>query len=234
MEPAPRPSPAGVLFDAGGTLLKVRTERLAVELRARGCEPVAIDEAFWRTLALLDLDFSPGSRGGGDWYARWLARWGQGCGVPGDVMVDAWHAADRDEHLWDEPLPGAEPCLRRLRAAGLRLGVVSNSDGRVGEVLARTGLAAYLDVVVDSAVVGVAKPDPAIFAHALTALELEPDEAWYVGDNVAYDAAAADAAGLTSWVVDHRGLHTVAHPRRVGSLEQFADAVLDAVGPPTR
>ncbi len=39
---------------------------------------------------------------------------------------------------------------------------------------------------------------------------------------------AADAAGLTGWVVDHRGLHTVEHPRRVRSLEGFTDRVLAA------
>jgi hypothetical protein len=43
---------------------------------------------------------------------------------------------------------------------------------------------------------------------------------------VTYDMAAADAAGLLGWVIDHRGLHTVDHPRRVASLAEFADRVL--------
>jgi putative hydrolase of the HAD superfamily len=85
-------------------------------------------------------------------------------------------------------------------------------------------------VIVDSTLVVVHKPDPAIFTHALEPLGVEPEQAWYLGDTVAYDAAAADAAGLTSWVIDHRGLHTVEHPRRVRTLDEFAAAALAALG----
>jgi putative hydrolase of the HAD superfamily len=80
--------------------------------------------------------------------------------------------------------------------------------------------------VVDSGVVGVEKPDPAIFAYALDALDLEPAQVWYLGDTVRYDAAGAEAAGLSAWIIDHGGHHTLPYPRRVTSLESFADAVL--------
>jgi hypothetical protein len=46
---------------------------------------------------------------------------------------------------------------------------------------------------------------------------------------VVFDVAGADAAGLTSWIIDHRGLHTVPHPRRVSTLTEFADLALHAV-----
>lgn len=174
----------------------------------------------------LEDDFSPSVGEFSDWWPRWLATLAGCCGVPTQVMAEAFRETDQDQNLWDDPLPGAAECLTRLREAGIRVGVVSNADGRIAETLDRAGLASLLDVIVDSTVVGVFKPDPAIFDHALAPLGLEPAETWYLGDTVAYDAVAADAAGLVSWVIDHAGLHTVDHPRRVRSLAEFADIAL--------
>jgi HAD superfamily hydrolase (TIGR01509 family) len=217
-----------VLFDAGGTLVSVHLERLAAELRARRHEPEELDVSFWRTLVLLDSEFSPGQEGWGDWFPRWLDRWALTCGIPPADLRAAWEAADRDTSLWGAVLPGVTECLTRLRDAGIRLGVVSNADGRIAESLGRAGLAGFFDVIIDSTIAGVAKPDPRIFALALAELGTAPEATWYVGDTVAYDAAAADAAGLVSWVVDHEGLHTVPHPRRVRTLAAVADAALAA------
>jgi len=173
---------------------------------------------------MLDAQFGPHGGQLPDWWNGWLDALAGHSGVAPDVLSDAWREADGELHLWDYPIPGAVECLTRLREAGLRVGVVSNSDGRVAESLARAGLADLVEVIVDSGVVGVSKPDPAIFRYALEPLGLEPAETWYLGDTVSYDAAAADAAGLTTWLIDHRGLHTVEHPRRVSTLAAFTDA----------
>jgi putative hydrolase of the HAD superfamily len=227
------PAPEGVLFDAGGTLVQVHVERLAAGLEAAGCppDPVALDRAFWESIALLDTEFAPSSGAFEDWWRRWQARLADGCAVPVEAFREVYDALDADALLWEQPVDGAAASLDRLRDAGLPLGVVSNADGRIAEALARAGLADRFDVIVDSTVVGVHKPDPAIFEHALEPLGLRPERTWYLGDTVSYDAAAAEAAGLTSWVIDHRGLHTTDHPRRVRSLAEFADAVLVAAGP---
>jgi HAD superfamily hydrolase (TIGR01549 family) len=206
----------------------VHADRLAAALRVRGADPSDLGDAFWRTLVRLEDDFAPSVGAFADWWPRWLAKLAGGCGVPTQLMAEAFREADRDQHLWDDPLPGAVECLTRLREAGIRVGVVSNADGRIAQALRRAGLAELLEVIVDSTVVGVFKPNPAIFDYALRPLGLEPAETWYLGDTVAYDAVAADAAGLVSWVIDHAGLHTVDHPRRVRSLVEFADIVLDA------
>ncbi|MGH8904427.1 MAG: HAD family hydrolase [Egibacteraceae bacterium] len=221
-----RARPGGVLFDAGGTLVRIHADRLAAALRVRGVDPRDLGDAFWRTLIRLEDEFAPGVGEFSDWWSRWLGALAGGCGVPAHVMVEAYREADQAQHLWDDPLPGAAECLTRLRETGILVGVVSNADGRIAEALERAGLAELLDVIVDSTVVGVYKPDPAIFDHALGPLGLEPADTWYLGDTVAYDAVAADAAGLVSWVIDHAGFHTVDHPRRVRSLTEFADLVL--------
>lgn len=228
--PAVHPAPAGVLFDAGGTLVQLDGKRLALALRARGHEPEDIGDAFWRTAVLLDTEFAPGARSFDGWWRDWQARLAEHAGVPVAVMHEAYAECDSEWFLWEEPIPGAVECLTRLREAGIRVGVVSNADGRVADALERAGLAKLLEVIVDSGVVGVEKPDPAIFDHALAPLDLAPSETWYLGDTVRYDAEAADAAGLVSWVIDHRSLHTLDHPRRVHSLAEFADVALASVG----
>jgi putative hydrolase of the HAD superfamily len=215
-----------VLFDAGGTLVQVHSGRLAAALRARGAEPTDLPDAFWRTLVLMEDEFAPDTGEIRGWWERWLRRLAEHSRVDPAVMADAWKEADDEQHLWDDPLPGARECLTRLREAGLRVGVVSNADGRIAGALTRAGLAPLLEVIVDSTVVGVHKPDPAIFDHALVPLGLEPSETWYLGDLVAYDAAAAEAAGLQSWLIDHQGINLVEHPRRVRSLAEFADLAL--------
>jgi len=91
--------------------------------------------------------------------------------------------------------------LSRLRQR-VALGVVSNFYGNVHRVLEEAELAPLLATIVDSSVVGVRKPDPAIFALAVERLGVEPAEVLYVGDSFEKDIVGAHAAGLrTGWLV---------------------------------
>ncbi len=82
------------------------------------------------------------------------------------------------------------------------LGVVSNFYGNVARILDDAGFAPLLDTIVDSACVGVSKPDPKIFALALEQLACDPAEALYVGDSFEKDVVGAHGAGLRSaWLV---------------------------------
>jgi putative hydrolase of the HAD superfamily len=115
--------------------------------------------------------------------------------------------------------------LRALAGLGIPLGVVSNSDGTVQAELCRLGICyapggvpdgqnpeppaggVEVGVVVDSAVAGVAKPDPAIFRIALDALGVPADRSvLHVGDSLRYDVAGALAAGLQPVHMDPYGL----------------------------
>jgi len=90
-------------------------------------------------------------------------------------------------------LPGVVDALRRLRAQGLALAVVSNWDVSLHEHLRR--LALRFDAVVTSAEAGIRKPDPRIFALALERLRIPPERALHIGDDE-IDEQAAEAAGL--------------------------------------
>jgi putative hydrolase of the HAD superfamily len=101
--------------------------------------------------------------------------------------------------------PDAAPALRELRALGARLVVVSNWDVSLHERLDETGLAPLVDAVVASAEVGHAKPDGAIFAHALELAGAPAAAALHAGDSLDADVAGALAAGLRAVLVARDG-----------------------------
>jgi putative hydrolase of the HAD superfamily len=95
------------------------------------------------------------------------------------------------------PYPEVPEALTTLRAAGLRLVVVSNWDVSLHEALAATGLAPLLHGAISSAEAGAAKPAPAIFERALAlAGDVAPAAAVHVGDDVTADVHGARAAGI--------------------------------------
>jgi putative hydrolase of the HAD superfamily len=92
--------------------------------------------------------------------------------------------------------------LGALKQQGLRLGVISNFDTRLYDVLHALGLRAYFDAIHISTEVGAAKPDPAIFHTALAANGLQPAQALHVGDSWREDVLGAQAAGLSALWLD--------------------------------
>lgn len=128
--------------------------------------------------------------------------------------------------LWRWVIPEHRDALRALSAAGVPLGVVSNASGQVEAVLARLGVCQVgpgrgvpVRCVIDSHVVGVAKPDPAIFDHALAHFAgFDRDRIAYVGDSVTMDVGGATAAGLHPVLVDPYDDHEGADCERIRTL----------------
>jgi putative hydrolase of the HAD superfamily len=87
------------------------------------------------------------------------------------------------------------PILERL-ARRYRLGIVSNFYGNLATVCDNAQVRRYFGVIVDSARVGLSKPDPRIFVTAVEALGIEPGRAVMVGDSLARDMAGARSAGM--------------------------------------
>lgn len=132
----------------------------------------------------------------------------------------------RERHLWCATALGTQAALGRLRSAGLRLGVVSNSDGQVEAALRAAGLRDCFDVVIDSALFGAEKPDPAIFRAALRTLGVEPHEALYVGDLYEVDILGARAAGMEAVLLVAAEATVPDGVRRVVSIAVLADHLL--------
>ena len=103
------------------------------------------------------------------------------------------------------PFPDVVPALRELRGRGLRLVVASNWDCSLPEWLAAAGLAELVDATASSAVVGRAKPDPAVFEEALRLAGARPEEALHVGDSPENDVRGAGAAGVPAVLLVREG-----------------------------
>jgi putative hydrolase of the HAD superfamily len=115
--------------------------------------------------------------------------------------------------------PEVPVVLRELRARGAAVVVVSNWDVSLHDVLARTGLRELVDHVVTSAEFGAAKPDPAIFHHALELAGAPAAEAVHAGDSVEADVAGARRAGIPVVLVARDGEVAPPGVRAVPTLE---------------
>jgi putative hydrolase of the HAD superfamily len=134
--------------------------------------------------------------------------------------------ACRVPELWRWPIPESLEGIALLHARGYPLGVVSNASGQIAATLAHGGVCQVGDgrgvvmhCIVDSHVVGVAKPDPAIFEHIADELAgIDRSRIVYVGDSVPIDIAVATAAGLQPVLLDPYDDHVGAPFRRIRQL----------------
>jgi len=217
-----------VLFDAGNTLLFLDYGRMADAVGAALGLPLtgAALSAGGRAAArsMEQPRATDRERAAAYLEALFLA-----AGVPHarlDEVRDTLARLHAERHLWSGIAADTHTALARLRAAGLRLGVVSNSDGRVEEALQVSGLRDYFDVVVDSTLAGVEKPDPAIFRAALDVLGVQPAEALYVGDLYDVDVIGANAAGMPAVLLVASDACAPPGCAAVGSLGALADDLL--------
>lgn len=113
-----------------------------------------------------------------------------------------------------EPYPDVLPMLAAVREAGdVRIGVVSDWGSNLRGILAELELDTYLDFVLPSGAVGLAKPNPAFFRLALDEVGVRPDEALMVGDSYRADVRGAWAAGMhAAWLNRSEGV-TITPPR---------------------
>lgn len=200
-----------VLFDAGGTLITLDHDRVRRALPAGVAPPtdLAFEAAEAAARKWADVAIRAQCQGRELWDG-YFSRLLLAAGVTEPALTDSIAAlwiANREQGLWRKPIRGAREVLVRLTEQGYRLGVVSNAEGQVEADLADAGFAGLLETVVDSHLVGVAKPDPQIFAIALDRLGVPAAQAFYVGDVPAFDVDGANAADLPAVLVDPHGIH---------------------------
>jgi putative hydrolase of the HAD superfamily len=111
--------------------------------------------------------------------------------------------------------------LRRLRAEGLALGLVSNADVMEAAAFGDCPLAGAFDAVTFSCDAGCAKPDRRIYGRTLQALGVEPEEAVFVGDGGSSELRGARELGLATVLMT--GVIRGMWPERIGALRTWAD-----------
>ena len=214
-----------VLLDALGTLVhfeppapllrSVLRERLGVEVTAEAAEAAIRDEiGYYR--AHLHEGRDPASLADLRRRSAEAMRPALGTDADGEALTEALLAA-----LRFRAYPDAAPALLTLRSRGLVVVVVSNWDHSLHERLAETGLAALVDAAVASAEVGHAKPERAIFEHALELAGAEPAEALHAGDSPDEDVGGALAAGLRAVLVARAGRPAESRAPVIGSLAEL-------------
>jgi HAD superfamily hydrolase (TIGR01509 family) len=188
----------------------------------RAAEVGALVDVEWRDREL------PGAPAWGRMVATILAR----AGFPTDRLTDAVSELWQEHvalNLWSLVPEGLGAALARARAKGVRVALVSNSEGMLDRLFAHLGLLEHFDTIVDSAIVGVAKPDPGIFHIAMVRCKANPAATLHVGDIYATDTLGARAAGIRTALVDpfghYGGLH--ADVSRVPGATQVANAIAD-------
>jgi putative hydrolase of the HAD superfamily len=225
--------PEAVLLDAGGVLVLPDPSRVLGAFTRAECtvEADVLADAHYRAATRFATDVDPDADWAGSWLS-YLQAYTEWCGVAEDRRAEAHRHIDNefaDAALWVHAIPGVHQGLRALADTGVKLGIVSNADGMMGQRLAQLeicqvgpGIAIEVACVIDSGNVGVMKPDPRIFAAALDVMGVDAERAWYVGDMPAFDVVGARRAGLRPFLMDPLGLHLGADYDRVGSLAELA------------
>lgn len=159
----------------------------------------AVDHSFWQI-----------------YYTRLLKE----LGLADDAICADLVACTRISANWCDIRPGTREALVRLRQH-YRLGVISNADGKIAQVLGHCGIADCFETITDSGIVGKEKPHPEIFLAALSSLDAKPQESIYTGDLYSVDYLGARQVGMNSVLFDLSGAYKDRGLPRVESLEQF-------------
>lgn len=197
-----------VTFDYGQTLAELDLAFLSRRVAERGGH-VAVgrlegeSDAAWRA-------YNDAKREGYDGKAAWcrfmstlLARAGAAAdSAVADIVEFLWREQPRN-NLWRKPIPGMFELCRDLRARGIPIGIVSNSEGRLAELLTELGVSELFSVIADSGRLGFEKPDARIFDFAAAALGVAPTELVHVGDAWEADIKGALAVGARAIWITH-------------------------------
>lgn len=187
-----------VTVDGFGTLLELETpvHRLGAALEARAvhrshaeiAEAFAAEARYYRPRSHLGHDAASLGALRRDCVRVFLDE--LGADIPPESFADAFIAS-----LVFYPARGAVDALEPLRAAGIRLAVVSNWDCSLPDTLERVGLARLFDTIVTSAEAGAPKPGVEPYRLALDRLAAEPARSLHIGDEDD-DELGARSAGM--------------------------------------
>ncbi|MCX5740973.1 MAG: HAD family hydrolase [Proteobacteria bacterium] len=193
------PTPV-VTFDAGQTLVELDLDFLSHRLAERAgiaVAPTVLGQAATEGWRVHDRRVAEGAAH--PWRELMAALLGAAgisqAQVP-ELVEWLWSQQPR-HNLWRKPIPAMVALARALAADGVRVAVLSNSEGHIRELLEEIAIADPFAAIVDSGVFGIAKPDPRIFAHALARLGVDPTDACcvHVGDSYPADVLGALGAG---------------------------------------
>jgi putative hydrolase of the HAD superfamily len=220
-----------VFLDAGGVLVFPNWVRVSRVLGRHGVDVAAERLAAAEPRAKKQLDTGATIQATNDQQRGWtyfdLVLHEAGVQRSGATAAALTELADyhRQSNLWETVPSDVMPTLAALRARGLRLVVVSNANGTLHRAFDRLGLTSALDVVFDSHLEGVEKPDPRFFRIALDRSGARKETTVHVGDLYHVDVVGARAAGLEAMLLDTADVYPDADCTRLRSLGDLVLAI---------
>ncbi|GAA2418756.1 hypothetical protein GCM10010420_56640 [Streptomyces glaucosporus] len=187
-----------VVFDFFGTLTPHTPAEVWDEHAARSAAPLGIPARTWR--AALDDSFPERAVGALGDLRQTLRTLARRCGAdPGEAALaaacEARRAAQRELFVLREE---ALQAVERIRARGLRVGVLSDCTVELAEDWPALPLASRVDAAVLSCLEGRRKPDPEFFGTVVRRLGADPGRCLYVGDGGGDELRGASAYGMTA------------------------------------
>jgi putative hydrolase of the HAD superfamily len=215
-----------VTFDAGNTLIRlsrpVGVTYAAVAKRfGANLNPIDLEHGFraaWKTVPRLPDVPGPRPDDGRTWWRDVVIQTLENARAevePFDDFFDAVYQEFTLPGVWRLE-PGALELLQDLRRAGFRLGIISNFDLRLREILQHVGVLDLFEQIVVSSQIGAEKPSPRIFGEALRRFAVEPAELLHVGDEEKADGDGARALGIQVFILGFAGSGLRGLRERVG------------------
>lgn len=222
-----------VFFDAGDTLLRPHpsfeelfagacrtagyeiTEDDVLEVRAR-LAPHLVDIQEETGVANPSLSPEDSRRFWTFLYRRFLDE----LGIDDPGLVESLYGTFSNSGsyaLFDDVLP----CIERLRGAGLRLGLISNFETWLEDMLVELEVGGVFDPQVISGHEGIEKPDIELYRIAVARAGIDPSRATHVGDSPVMDVEPARAVGMHAVLLDRGGRYPSFEGIRIGSLEEL-------------
>lgn len=211
-----------LFFDVGNTLLFPKRNKVLARLHQRQIFPSTelLQKIERQTKREFDsLAESDSTVDHGFWqiyYSHLLDE----LGIPDEAIRADLVSRTRISANWCDIRPHTREILLCL-ADNYRLGIISNADGKIAEILERCGIADCFESITDSGIVGKEKPHPAIFEAAVHSLQVTPAESLYTGDVYSVDYLGATRFGMHSVLFDVVGAYKDTELPRVQSLEQL-------------
>ncbi|MGM9944397.1 MAG: HAD family hydrolase [Lysinibacillus sp.] len=118
------------------------------------------------------------------------------------------------------------PCLEQLKSNRFNLGIICNGDyDRQVDKLDTLGVKQYFDVITISNRKGLAKPNKHIFLEACNEVNIKPEQTYYIGDNLVYDAIASKNAGMNGIWINRKNRTTYDDLNVIHSLNDLINII---------
>jgi HAD superfamily hydrolase (TIGR01509 family) len=216
-----------VFFDAGGTLVFPDRERTLAPLKSRG---LSVTEERIHAAERAARRFRDAVPPDSVWRDAdkqyWKIYYGELLGSATDErLMDELVALSQTSRNWNLINAGTREILLSLKQR-FSVALISNSDGRVSELMQDVGLGDCFESITDSGVVGYQKPSPKIFQAAIAAVGIEPNESVYIGDIYSIDYVGAKGVGMHAVLMDSFGTYAGNGVTRVGDLIELRELLM--------